>query len=85
MPDAPTRRLPAAAGGLLAACCAIHLILLAAGVGVFAAAAAGATVVAVGVLMIGAMLWWNARRWRAVAKPCGDLANGQRKLYEVSR
>ncbi len=56
------RRLPAAAAGLLTACCTLHLILLAVGVGAVAAAAAGVSLAALGIVVVGAGLWWTARR-----------------------
>jgi hypothetical protein len=80
-------RLPAAAAGLLTMCCTLHLILLAAGVGALAAGTAGASLVALGIVGVGAGLWWTARRpprrgdqaataaavaYRATAKPATD-------------
>jgi hypothetical protein len=47
-------RLPTTAAGLLAICCTLHLILLAAGVGAPAAATAGASLVALGIVGVGA-------------------------------
>jgi hypothetical protein len=75
--DKMQRRLSGAAVGLLAACCAVHLILLTAGVGALAAAAAGASVVAIGVLLIGAGLFWATRR-RAVSGPVDHLEDRKR-------
>jgi hypothetical protein len=55
-------RQPATAAGLLTLCCTAHLILLAATVGALTAATAGASLVAPGIVGVGAGVWWTARR-----------------------
>ena len=50
------------AAGLLAACCTVHLILLFLGMSALVAATAGASIVAAGLAILGAGLWWLRRR-----------------------